>query len=389
MRYLTAGESHGPRLVAIVEGLPSHLNVDVKKIDEALARRQKGYGRGKRMMIEQDRVEILSGVRHGYTTGAPITFSVVNRDFQSWEKVMSVHPPEDPEAGQRRRTRPRPGHADLSGAIKYAHRDVRDVLERSSARETAMRVVVGALAKQLLETVGMDVVSHVRALGGIVSSVSLEGLSPQEIRERSEASSVRVLDPDIEQAIIHKIDEAKQAGDTLGGIIEVIAYGVPVGLGSHVQWDRKLDAQIAQALMSIQAIKGVAFGDGFELAACPGSEAHDAIFYEQGRGYYRQTNRAGGFEGGMTTGMPIVVQAVMKPIPTLYHPLPSVDLLTKEPGEASVERSDVTAVPAAAVVAEYVLAFELARALLETFPADRLDQLVRYVEDHRRYTEMF
>jgi len=389
LRYLTAGESHGPRLVAIVEGLPSHLNVDVKKIDEALARRQKGYGRGKRMMIEQDRVEILSGVRHGYTTGAPITFSVVNRDFQSWEKVMSVHPPEDPEAGQRRRTRPRPGHADLSGAIKYAHRDVRDVLERSSARETAMRVVVGALAKQLLETVGMDVVSHVRALGGIVSSVSLEGLSPQEIRERSEASSVRVLDPDIEQAIIHKIDEAKQAGDTLGGIIEVIAYGVPVGLGSHVQWDRKLDAQIAQALMSIQAIKGVAFGDGFELAACPGSEAHDAIFYEQGRGYYRQTNRAGGFEGGMTTGMPIVVQAVMKPIPTLYHPLPSVDLLTKEPGEASVERSDVTAVPAAAVVAEYVLAFELARALLETFPADRLDQLVRYVEDHRRYTEMF
>lgn len=389
MRYLTAGESHGPRLVAIVEGMPSHLNVDVKKIDEALARRQKGYGRGKRMMIEQDRVEILSGVRHGYTTGAPITFSVVNRDFQSWEKVMSVHPPEDPEAGQRRRTRPRPGHADLSGAIKYAHRDVRDVLERSSARETAMRVVVGALAKQLLETVGMDVVSHVRALGGIVSSVSLEGLSPQEIRERSEASAVRVLDPDIEQAIIHKIDEAKQAGDTLGGIIEVIAYGVPVGLGSHVQWDRKLDAQIAQALMSIQAIKGVAFGDGFELAARPGSEAHDAIFYERGRGYYRQTNRAGGFEGGMTTGMPIVVQAVMKPIPTLYHPLPSVDLLTKEPGEASVERSDVTAVPAAAVVAEYVLAFELARALLETFPADRLDQLVRYVEDHRRYTEMF
>lgn len=389
MRYLTAGESHGPRLVAIVEGMPSHLNVDVKKIDEALARRQKGYGRGKRMMIEQDRVEILSGVRHGYTTGAPITLSVVNRDFQSWEKVMSVHPPEDPEAGQRRRTRPRPGHADLSGAIKYGHRDVRDVLERSSARETTMRVAVGALSKQLLETVGIDVVSHVRALGGIVSSVSLEGLSPQEIRAKSEASSVRVLDPDIEQAIIHKIDEAKHAGDTLGGVIEVIAYGVPVGLGSHVQWDRKLDAQIAQALMSIQAFKGVAFGDGFELAARPGSEAHDAIFYERGRGYYRQTNHAGGFEGGMTTGMPIVVQAVMKPIPTLYHPLPSVDLLTKEPGEASVERSDVTAVPAAAVVAEYVLAFELARALLETFPSDRLDQLVRNVEDHRRYTEMF
>lgn len=389
LRYLTAGESHGPRLVAIVEGMPSHMTVDVQKIDEALARRQKGYGRGKRMMIEQDRVEILSGVRHGYTMGAPITLSVVNRDFQSWEKVMSVHPPEDPEAGQRRRTRPRPGHADLSGAIKYGHRDVRDVLERSSARETTMRVAVGALSKQLLEAVGINVVSHVRALGGIVSSVSLEGLSPQEIQARSEASSVRVLDPDIEQAIMHKIDEAKHAGDTLGGIIEVIAYGVPVGLGSHVQWDRKLDAQIAQALMSIQAIKGVAFGDGFELAHRPGSEAHDAIFYERGRGYYRQTNRAGGFEGGMTTGMPIVVQAVMKPIPTLYHPLPSVDLLTKEPGEASVERSDVTAVPAAAVVAEYVLAFELARALLETFPADRLDQLVRYVEDHRRYTGTF
>ncbi|MBE3595088.1 MAG: chorismate synthase [Candidatus Carbobacillus altaicus] len=389
MRYMTAGESHGPRLLAIVEGMPSHLTVDVQKIDEALARRQKGYGRGKRMMIEQDRIEILSGVRHGYTTGAPITLSVMNRDFQSWEKVMSVYPPDDPEAGQRRRTRPRPGHADLSGAIKYGHRDVRDVLERSSARETAMRVAAGALAKQLLEAVGIDVVSHVRALGGIVSTVSVDMLSPQEIMGRSEASPVRVLDPDAEARIIEKIDAAKSGGDTLGGVVEVIAYGVPVGLGSHVQWDRKLDANIAQALMSIQAIKGVAFGDGFELASRLGSEAHDPIYYEAGRGYYRKTNRAGGFEGGMTTGMPIVVQAAMKPIPTLYSPLPSVDLLTKEAGGASVERSDVTAVPAAAVVAEFVLAFELARALLETFPADRIEQLVHYVEEHRRYTERF
>ncbi|MBE3596134.1 MAG: chorismate synthase [Hydrogenibacillus sp.] len=412
MRYLTAGESHGRALVGIVEGVPSGLRLVAEDIDAALARRQKGYGRGKRMMIERDQVQFLGGVRHGHTTGAPIALLIENRDHQSWQHVMSAEPVDDPELGMRRRTRPRPGHADLSGAIKYGHRDVRDVLERSSARETAMRVAVGAVAKRLLQEVGIDVVGYVRALGGVTAegdpwadvwaALAQEGAAMDQeavlrlwreaaarLLERTEASPVRTFDPAKEQAMMATVDRAKAAGDTVGGVIEVVAVGVPVGLGSHVQWDRKLDARLAQAVMSIQAIKGVEFGLGFEAARVFGSAAHDEIFHAPGRGFYRMTNRAGGFEGGMTTGMPIVVRAAMKPIPTLYKPLRSVDLVTKEPFEASVERSDTTAVPAAAVVAEYVVAFEVARALLEAFPADRMAALKQAVDAHRAYARDF
>ncbi|MBE3562761.1 MAG: chorismate synthase [Hydrogenibacillus schlegelii] len=409
MRYLTAGESHGRALVGILEGVPSGLELLPADIDRALERRKKGYGRGKRMKIEQDRVEILSGVRHGRTTGAPIALFIENRDHVSWQHVMSVLPVEEPERGMRRRTRPRPGHADLAGAIKYGHRDVRDVLERSSARETAMRVAVGAVAKKLLQAVGIDVVGYVRALGGVWADgdplaetwpayeVAEEDRTAEDalraalqaLAAKTEASPVRTFDPAAEAAMIAAIDRAREAGDTLGGVVEVVAVGVPVGLGSHVHWDRKLDGRLAQAVMSIQAIKGVEIGLGFRAADMPGSAAHDEIFYAPGRGFFRRTNRAGGLEGGMTTGMPLVVRAAMKPIPTLYRPLRSVDLVTKTPEEASVERSDTTAVPAAAVVAEYVVAFELARALLETFPADRMAALVRAVAEHRAYARDF
>ncbi|CAM3360615.1 chorismate synthase [Hydrogenibacillus schlegelii] len=409
MRYLTAGESHGRALVGILEGVPSGLELLPADIDRALERRKKGYGRGKRMKIEQDRVEILSGVRHGRTTGAPIALFIENRDHISWQHVMSVLPVEEPERGMRRRTRPRPGHADLAGAIKYGHRDVRDVLERSSARETAMRVAVGAVAKKLLQAVGIDVLGYVRALGGVWADgdplaetwpayeVAEEDRAAEDalraalqaLAAKTEASPVRTFDPAAEAAMIAAIDRAREAGDTLGGVVEVVAVGVPVGLGSHVHWDRKLDGRLAQAVMSIQAIKGVEIGLGFRAADVPGSAAHDEIFYAPGRGFFRRTNRAGGLEGGMTTGMPLVVRAAMKPIPTLYRPLRSVDLVTKAPEEASVERSDTTAVPAAAVVAEYVVAFELARALLETFPADRMAALVRAVAEHRAYARDF
>ncbi|PTQ54029.1 MAG: Chorismate synthase [Hydrogenibacillus schlegelii] len=409
MRYLTAGESHGRALVGILEGVPSGLELLPADIDRALERRKKGYGRGKRMKIEQDRVEILSGVRHGRTTGAPIALFIENRDHISWQHVMSVLPVEEPERGMRRRTRPRPGHADLAGAIKYGHRDVRDVLERSSARETAMRVAVGAVAKKLLQAVGIDVLGYVRALGGVWADgdplaetwpayeVAEEDQAAEDalraalqaLAAKTEASPVRTFDPAAEAAMIAAIDRAREAGDTLGGVVEVVAVGVPVGLGSHVHWDRKLDGRLAQAVMSIQAIKGVEIGLGFRAADVPGSAAHDEIFYAPGRGFFRRTNRAGGLEGGMTTGMPLVVRAAMKPIPTLYRPLRSVDLVTKAPEEASVERSDTTAVPAAAVVAEYVVAFELARALLETFPADRMAALVRAVAEHRAYARDF
>ncbi|QZA32335.1 chorismate synthase [Hydrogenibacillus sp. N12] len=409
MRYLTAGESHGRALVGILEGVPSGLELLPADIDRALERRKKGYGRGKRMKIEQDRVEILSGVRHGRTTGAPIALFIENRDHISWQHVMSVLPVEEPERGMRRRTRPRPGHADLAGAIKYGLRDVRDVLERSSARETAMRVAVGAVAKKLLQAVGIDVVGYVRALGGVWADgdplaetwpayeaaeedrAAEDALRAalQVLAAKTEASPVRTFDPAAEAAMIAAIDRAREAGDTLGGVVEVVAVGVPVGLGSHVHWDRKLDGRLAQAVMSIQAIKGVEIGLGFRAADVPGSAAHDEIFYAPGRGFFRRTNRAGGLEGGMTTGMPLVVRAAMKPIPTLYRPLRSVDLVTKTPEEASVERSDTTAVPAAAVVAEYVVAFELARALLETFPADRMAALVRAVAEHRAYARDF
>jgi chorismate synthase len=386
VRYLTAGESHGPQLTVIIEGLPSRLPFDKEKIDEQLARRQKGYGRGRRMQIEQDRVQIMSGVRFGMTTGAPVTLVIENKDWTHWKKVMAVEPEAD-AAERRRISRPRPGHADLNGAIKYDHRDMRDVLERSSARETAARVAAGAVARLILEACGIQVAGHVLRIGEV--EAKRIALPLEEIRNRAEASRVRCLDPEAETRMIALIDQAKKEGDSLGGVVEVIVEGVPVGLGSHVHWDRKLDARIAQSIVSINAFKGVEFGIGFEMARLRGSQVHDEILWDEERGFHRATNRLGGFEGGMTTGEPIVVRGVMKPIPTLYKPLKSVDIDTKEPFEASIERSDACAVPAACVVAENVVAWEVARALLEKFPADTMDELLRYVEEYRERVRRF
>jgi chorismate synthase len=381
MRYLTAGESHGPQLTVIIEGLPSRMPFSKEKVDEQLARRQKGYGRGRRMQIESDQVQVLSGVRFGQTTGAPVTLVIENKDFQHWRKIMSLEPVPE-EAEKRRISRPRPGHADLNGAIKYNHRDMRDVLERSSARETAARVAAGAVARQLLEKCGIRIAGHVVSIGGVTAQPV--DLPLEECAARAEASPVRCLDPEAEKGMMRLIDEAKKEGDTLGGIVEVIVEGVPVGLGSHVHWDRKLDARIAQAIVSIQAFKGVEIGIGFEAARLKGSQVHDEIMWDESRGYYRRTNRLGGFEGGMTTGEPIVVRGVMKPIPTLYKPLRSVDIDSKEPFLASIERSDSCAVPAACVVAENVVAWEVARALTEKFSSDTMDELL---DELKRYRE--
>ncbi|OYD09716.1 chorismate synthase [Paludifilum halophilum] len=389
MRYLTAGESHGSQLTLIVEGLPSRLPFSREAVDQQLARRQKGYGRGRRMQIESDRVQVLSGIRFGETTGAPVALAIENKDWVKWKDVMS--PDSEGEKTEKRRvSRPRPGHADLNGAIKYGHRDMRDVLERSSARETAARVTAGAVARQVLQLCGIRVASHVVRIG----TVGTERLDParwtaEEIAERSEASPVRCLDPEAEQAMIRLIDEAKQEGDSLGGVVEVIVENVPVGLGSHVHWDRKLDARITQAIVSINAFKGAEIGIGFEAAERKGSQVHDEILWSEEKGYHRATNRLGGFEGGMTTGEPIVVRGVMKPIPTLYKPLNSVDIDTKEPFQASIERSDNCAVPAAGVVAENVVAWEVARALLEKFSSDTAEELHRCVEQYRKQVKEF
>jgi chorismate synthase len=387
MRYLTAGESHGPQLTVIIEGLPAHLPFSKEKIDYHLKRRQKGYGRGRRMQIESDEIQIASGVRFGKTTGAPLALVIENKDYKHWQKIMNPDP--DPgEAEKRRISRPRPGHADLNGGIKYNHRDLRDVLERSSARETAARVAAGAVARLILEECGIRLASHVVCIGGIWANVP-EGLTIEEIAIRAEHSPVRCLDPDAEQKMIQLIDRTKKEGDSLGGVVEVIVDGVPVGLGSHVHWDRKLDGRIAQAIVSINAFKGVEFGIGFAMAERKGSQVHDEILWSEEKGFYRATNRLGGFEGGMTTGEPIVVRGLMKPIPTLYKPLRSVDIDSKEPYLASIERSDCCAVPSAAVVAEHVVAWEVACALLEKFPADTMEELTRYVAEYRERVKRF
>lgn len=381
MRYLTAGESHGPQLTVIIEGLPSQLQFSKEKIDKQLLRRQKGYGRGRRMQIETDQVQLLSGVRFGKTTGAPVTLVVENKDWKHWTKIMSAEPgPED--ADKRRLSRPRPGHADLNGAIKYNHRDMRDVLERSSARETAARVAVGAVARQILESCGIRVAGHVLRIGEVKANPDTN-LSLDELIRVSEESPVRCLDKQAAEKMMGLIDDAKKEGDSLGGIVEVIVEGMPVGLGSHVQWDRKVDAKIAQAVLSINAFKGVEFGIGFEAAERMGSQVHDEIMWSEETGFYRASNRLGGFEGGMTTGEPIVVRGVMKPIPTLYKPLKSVDIDSKEVFEASIERSDSCAVPAASVVMENVVAWEVAQALLDKFPADTVEELVDQVQRYR------
>jgi len=380
LRYLTAGETHGPQLTAIIEGMPSNLQLDFEELNFQLHRRQKGHGRGRRMQIEKDTANIVGGVRHGRTTGAPIALVVANNDWKHWTSVMNVEPIEGGDEEKRRINRPRPGHADLNGGLKYNLKDLRNVLERSSARETAARVAVGAVARQLLAAFGIKVAGQVIRIGEIEAPPN--GLSVDELIARTEESPVRVVDKETEEKMMAHIDQVKAEGDSIGGIVECIVEGVPVGLGSHVQWDRKLDSRIAGAVVSINAFKGCEIGIGFEAAKLRGSQVHDEIMYEEGRGFYRASNRAGGFEGGMTTGEQIVVRGVMKPIPTLYKPLRSVDIDTKEPFTAQVERSDSCAVPAASVVMEHVVAWEVARAFLEKFGGDSMDEIRRNLESY-------
>ena len=433
IRYITSGESHGKGLTAIIEGIPSNVELTIDFINKELSRRQMGYGRGGRMKIETDKSEILSGVRFGRTLGTPVALFIENKDWENWKEVMTPSPPAPlplGEGGQRPGegkfspvTRPRPGHADLSGAIKYNQRDIRNILERSSARETAARVAVGAVAKRLLDEFGIKVYSWVTEIGGIggkeqgarskgsvyYSSLLASRSSLLELFDKAEGSDVRCPDPKATEAIKQRIDEARNNGDSLGGIFEIVVSGVPVGLGSHVQWDRKLNARLAMALMSIQAIKGVEIGLGFDAGRMPGSEVHDEIFYkispdpslpkrgksypplEKGDkgGFYRKTNNAGGIEGGMSNGEDIVLRAVMKPIPTLYKPLKSVDIETKEIFEASIERSDICAVPAASVVGEAVVAIEIANAMLDKFGGDSLEEMKRNYEGYIEYVKGF
>ncbi|WP_144655773.1 chorismate synthase [Bacillus tropicus] len=390
MRYITAGESHGPQLTVILEGVPAGLPLAAEHINKELLRRQKGHGRGRRMQIETDTVEIVSGVRHGMTLGSPITLIVKNDDFKHWTKVMGAEPISEKESKDMKRTitKPRPGHADLNGAIKYGHRDIRNVLERSSARETTVRVAAGAVAKQILKELGVEIAGHVLEIGG-VKAKHIPNLSIEEIQTITENSPVRCLDKEVEQEMMDAIDNAKSSGDSIGGIVEVIAEGMPIGVGSYVHYDRKLDAKLAGAIMSINAFKGAEIGVGFEAARQPGSKVHDEILWDEEQGYKRKTNNAGGLEGGMTTGMPIVVRGVMKPIPTLYKPLASVDIDTKEAFQASIERSDSCAVPAAGVVAESVVAWELAHALVEQFGKDRMELIQQNITQHNKYAKEF
>mgnify|MGYP003278304385 FL=1 len=388
MRYLTAGESHGPRLTAIIEGVPAGLPLTADYINAELKRRQGGYGRGARMKIESDKVEITSGVRHGRTMGGPITLNVTNLDHQKWLDIMNVADVEDKKKGLRKITKPRPGHADLVGGMKYRFDDLRNSLERSSARETTMRVAVGAVAKRLLEEIGVEVASHIVTFGGIDIEVP-ENLTVSEIKKRARQSEVSIVNPEREEEIKAYIDQIKKDGDTIGGIVETIVGGVPVGLGSYVQWDRKLDAKIAQGVVSINAFKGVEFGVGFEAGRLKGSQVMDEILWSKEDGFTRRTNNLGGFEGGMTNGEPIIVRGVMKPIPTLYKPLMSVDIETHEPYKATVERSDPTALPAAGVVMEAVVATVLATEILEKFSSDNLDELKEAVQQYRDYVKGF
>lgn len=388
MRYLTAGESHGPCLTAIIEGVPAGLPLSADYINAELKRRQGGYGRGARMKIESDQVEITSGVRHGLTMGGPITLNVTNLDHQKWLEIMSVADVDEKKKGLRKITKPRPGHADLVGGMKYRFDDLRNSLERSSARETTMRVAVGAVAKRLLEEIGVEVASHIVTFGGIDIDVP-NNLTVAEIKERAAQSEVSIVNPEREEEIKDYIDQIKKDGDTIGGVIETVVGGVPVGLGSYVQWDKKLDAKIAQGVMSINAFKGVEFGVGFEAGRLKGSQVMDEILWSEEDGFTRKTNNLGGFEGGMTNGQPIVVRGVMKPIPTLYKPLMSVDIETHEPYKATVERSDPTALPAAGVVMESVVATVLATEVLEKFSSDNLEELKDAVARHREFVKNF
>jgi chorismate synthase len=371
IRYLTAGESHGPGLVCIVEGMPANLEIDLKRINHELFRRQQGYGRGRRQQIEKDAVTVLSGIRFSKTLGSPVCFVMNNKDWQNWTEIMAI----EQGVSKKEVTKPRPGHADLSGAMKYNFKDMRNVLERSSARETAIRVAAGALVKELLARFNINIVSHVIELGPVkADQKKIAGiLSKDDVNALADVSPLRCLDNQAEAEMISFIDKAKKDGDTAGGKIEVIIKNVPPGLGSYVQWDRKLDGLLSQALFSIQAIKGMEVGLGFETARTPGSKVHDEIFYD-GQ-FNRKSNNSGGIEGGMSNGSDIVLRIAMKPIPTLMKPLQSVDIETKEAFKAHVERSDVTAVPACSVIAEAVVAPVIANAFLEKFGSDDVNDI--------------
>lgn len=388
MRYLTSGESHGPQLTVIVEGVPANIEIKVEDINKEMFKRQGGYGRGRRMQIEKDTVEIVSGVRNGYTLGSPITMVVTNDDFTHWRKIMGAAPISEEERENMKRTitKPRPGHADLVGGMKYNHRDLRNVLERSSARETAARVAVGALCKVLLKQLDIDIYSRVVEIGGIKDK---DFYDSETFKANLDRNDVRVIDDSIAQAMRDKIDEAKNEGDSIGGVVQVVVENMPVGVGSYVHYDRKLDGKIAQGVVSINAFKGVSFGEGFKAAEKPGSEIQDEILYNSEIGYYRGSNHLGGLEGGMSNGMPIIVNGVMKPIPTLYKPLNSVDINTKEDFKATIERSDSCAVPAASIVCEHVVAFEIAKALLEEFQSNHIEQLQQQIADRRQLNVEF
>ena len=377
-RFTTAGESHGPGLVAIVEGLPAGLELDRERIDADMARRQLGHGRGGRMKIESDAVEVRSGIRHGRTLGSPVALLVANRDYANWEERMNPWPV---EAEVEESHLPRPGHADLVGSQKYGHRDVRNVLERASARETAARVAAGAIAREFLRALGVSVFSHVLRIASVAAAERPE-LAPEDFAGVDE-SPVRCLDPGAEERMVEEINRLRKANESLGGVFEVRAFGLIPGLGSHVAWDERLDGRLAHAVVSIQAVKGVSVGEAWEVAASPGSESHDEIFWNEERGYYRETNRAGGVEGGMSNGEPLIVRGALKPISTLTKPLRSVDTETKQPAQAMRERTDSTVVPAAGVVAEAMVALVLARCYREKFGGDHIDDVLAAVQAYR------
>lgn len=375
LRFLTAGESHGQALTAIIEGFPAGVSLDIDYINRQLAKRQGGYGRGKRMVIEKDQVQFLAGLRDGKTLGSPITMLIWNKDWENWQEIMRGEAGADVD--KQKITRPRPGHADLAGTIKYGYTDLRNTLERASARETAIRVAVGALAENLLKLFNISIFAHVVSIGGIKAQVDYNNL-----REELYETPLYCTDEKATKKMIQLIDGAREEGDSLGGVVEVVVDNLPPGLGSHVHWDRKLDGCLAGAIMSIQGFKGVEIGMGFAGAELRGSEVHDPIGYEQGRGFYHYTNKAGGLEGGMTNGEKIIIRGAMKPIPTLYKPLESVDFFTKEKYLASVERSDVCAVPAASIVAQAAVAWEIARIFLEKFAGDHQAEIQ---ENYQRY----
>lgn len=390
LRYFTAGESHGPCLTAIIDGVPAGFPIDVAKINHDLWRRQQGYGRGGRMLIEKDEVQLRSGIRWGETLGSPVALGIENRDWKNWTKKMSPAPEDRDEAIAV--TKPRPGHADLTGIFKYDQSDIRNILERASARETVSRTAVGSFCKQLLAPFGVRVMGYIRSIGNVEAKP--DGLNYEEIYARAEESPVRVADASAEERMIALIEDCKKKGDTLGGVFEIVALGLPPGLGSHTQWDRKLDGRLARALMSIQAIKGVEIGLGFEMARRRGAEVHDEIFFDPHKmvtegtprivptGFYRGSNNSGGTEGGMSNGAPLIARVAMKPISTLMSPLQSVDVKSKQAADASVERSDVCSAPAAAVVGEAVVAFEVAVAFLDKFGGDSLREITRNYEGY-------